>query len=174
MCPCLFVLASSKTFFLLTLTWHLVSIPQEDQSFPIPLVSLEEEKRREYEVWFKNQEKAAMEYSASVQYQQSAQESAASSSTATITSEKKMMESMSSSSSYQQHQQSLLSSSSANSSQAINTSSQQLTATTNMTGNSSSHTSGSSPAVVTPQGSSLTALSVTDGRSACFLHYVVQ
>merc|ERR1719193_2480645 len=30
-------------------------------------VSLEEEKRREYEVWFKNQEKAAMEYSASVQ-----------------------------------------------------------------------------------------------------------
>merc|ERR1719447_1952975 len=126
-------------------------------------VSLEEEKRREYEVWFKNQEKAAMEYSASVQYQQSAQESAASSSTTTITSEKKMMESMSSSSSYQQHQQSLLSSSSANSSQAINTSSQQLTATPNMTGNSSSHTSGSSPAVVTPQGSSLTALSVTDG-----------
>ena len=36
---------------------------------------LEEQKRREYEEWFKSQEKEALEYSACVKYQEKASES---------------------------------------------------------------------------------------------------
>jgi hypothetical protein len=48
-------------------------------------VDLEPEKRHEYEAWFKNQEREAMEYSASIKYQEKGSESKKTTTTVTST-----------------------------------------------------------------------------------------